>query len=420
MQKKLALCACGIFMTFISLAQGVRFVSAASWQEVLDKARAANKYIFLDCYATWCAPCKEMDETVYPDEGLGTFLNDKVIAVKVQIDSTAKDAEIIKQWYKDARMIREKYEIKSLPTLLFFNPEGSPVHYATGFKDVENLKELTTDALNPGKQFYTLMEKYKKAKATPSQIMYIARYARSVQEMELAKKIAEKYIGKLSQKQMLEKENLAFIREFTWSTNDRGFKLFTNHPGKVDGVLGPNTAEESRRGVISGQVISQLRKNKGKADYARIEKETVDRFGETGARAVYSALAGYAWEIGDVDNFVKYKDKTHVKWAKDISYFYMNNDAWWVFERTGDKKNLESALAWQKKVIEGDKEDPSILDTYANILYRMGRSDEAIQYEEKAVKLENENALQSNRKRDPVYETTLTKMKAGVPTWPQQ
>jgi hypothetical protein len=50
------------------------------------------------------------------------------------------------------------------------------------------------------------------------------------------------------------------------------------------------------------------------------------------------------------------------------------------------------------------------MDTYANLLYRLGRNDEAIEWEEKVVTL-NPNP------KDEEFVETLKKMKAGKPTW---
>ena len=68
---------------------GVQFQNAASWQEILDQAKSENKYILVDCYATWCAPCKYMDKTVFPDKEVAKFVSEKFIAVKIQMDKTA-------------------------------------------------------------------------------------------------------------------------------------------------------------------------------------------------------------------------------------------------------------------------------------------------------------------------------------------
>jgi thiol:disulfide interchange protein len=45
-------------------SKGIRFEHGLSWAQVKEKAKAENKYIFMDCYATWCGPCKAMDKNV--------------------------------------------------------------------------------------------------------------------------------------------------------------------------------------------------------------------------------------------------------------------------------------------------------------------------------------------------------------------
>ncbi len=46
-------------------AQGIKFEKTLSWPEICEKAQKENKYIFVDCYTTWCGPCKKMDQEVY-------------------------------------------------------------------------------------------------------------------------------------------------------------------------------------------------------------------------------------------------------------------------------------------------------------------------------------------------------------------
>ena len=44
--------------------KGIHFEQGLSWKDILAKAKAEHKYIFVDCYATWCGPCKYMDKNV--------------------------------------------------------------------------------------------------------------------------------------------------------------------------------------------------------------------------------------------------------------------------------------------------------------------------------------------------------------------
>ena len=43
---------------------GVKFIEDKSLSDVLAQAGKANKYAFVDVYATWCGPCKYMTSQV--------------------------------------------------------------------------------------------------------------------------------------------------------------------------------------------------------------------------------------------------------------------------------------------------------------------------------------------------------------------
>src|ERR1700761_8867531 len=62
---------------------GIQFTKVLSWEEVLQKAKTEHKYIFMDCYATWCGPCKGMEEDIYPLKAVGDVYNKDFISVKL-------------------------------------------------------------------------------------------------------------------------------------------------------------------------------------------------------------------------------------------------------------------------------------------------------------------------------------------------
>jgi tetratricopeptide (TPR) repeat protein len=70
-------------------------------------------------------------------------------------------------------------------------------------------------------------------------------------------------------------------------------------------------------------------------------------------------------------------------------------------------KCVEEALEWSKRSF-AENQDPNFMDTYANLLYKLGRKDEAIAVQEKAVSLAKD--------KKPLEET-LNKMKKGEKTW---
>ncbi|MBP3482796.1 MAG: thioredoxin family protein [Alistipes sp.] len=79
--------------------------------------------IFVDVYAVWCGPCRTMDEDVFSREGVGDFMNDNFVALKIDIDS------------ETGRSVARKYEIKSVPTFLIIDTDGNLLGRTSGARD---------------------------------------------------------------------------------------------------------------------------------------------------------------------------------------------------------------------------------------------------------------------------------------------
>src|SRR5258708_38089643 len=78
---------------------GAHFEKLPDWQAVLAQAKAGHKMIFVDCYATWCGPCKMMDK-VYANDTVGAYMNKRFISIKLQMATSRSDDALVKSWYK--------------------------------------------------------------------------------------------------------------------------------------------------------------------------------------------------------------------------------------------------------------------------------------------------------------------------------
>ena len=81
--------------------------------------KSSNKVV-IDCYADWCGPCKMLSPVV--DEAASEVRNVKFC--KINADNNAKTTE--------------KYEIMSIPTILFFE-NGQLKDKTVGFKSKEEI-----------------------------------------------------------------------------------------------------------------------------------------------------------------------------------------------------------------------------------------------------------------------------------------
>lgn len=108
----------------LTQAQGIRF-NPISWEQAVQQANYSNKLIFVDFYTDWCAPCKMMDRDIYVDALLGKIYNEHFITLKINAD-------------KEPDLINE-YNVRSYPTLMFLQTDGSVIWKYEGALSAQQL-----------------------------------------------------------------------------------------------------------------------------------------------------------------------------------------------------------------------------------------------------------------------------------------
>ena len=91
-------------------AKGIEFFKG-SWEEALEKAKQENKNIFVDFYATWCGPCKQLKKS-FKDKEVGAYYNKNFINVSI-------DGET-----KEGKELMYRYQIQGYPTLIIVDYNG--------------------------------------------------------------------------------------------------------------------------------------------------------------------------------------------------------------------------------------------------------------------------------------------------------
>ena len=91
-----------------------------SYEDALAKAKQQGRKLFIDCYTTWCGPCKYMSETVFKQEKVGDFLNLNFICLKYDMEK-GEGPELAK-----------KFGVRAYPTFVIVNPDGTIRHKLVG------------------------------------------------------------------------------------------------------------------------------------------------------------------------------------------------------------------------------------------------------------------------------------------------
>ncbi len=129
-----------------------------------------------------------MDRDVYTNEIVAAIVSKDFISIKVQMDTTKNDNDLIKKWYQDAHLINTQYSVNEYPTYLFFSPQGELVHKGLGYQRVPEFISLTQQALNPDRQYVALINKYKREEKNFPIMKDLARKAMFLMTKNLLRK----------------------------------------------------------------------------------------------------------------------------------------------------------------------------------------------------------------------------------------
>jgi hypothetical protein len=99
-------------------------------------------------------------------------------------------------------------------------------------------------------------------------------------------------------------------------------------------------------------------------------------------------------------------------YPEDLSPSKQNEYAWNIFQYSRDKRALKLALKWSKTAVDANQQPVwAAVDTYANLLYKLNDTKQAVEEETSALMVAPDNQKQN-------VTETLHKMKTGKPTWP--
>jgi len=340
--NKLLIIIFGFFCVLISLsnaqdkniaAGGMNFFDG-SWSDVLNTAKEQNKYIFVDAFAEWCVPCKWMAANVFPTEEAGMFYNENFVVFMLDMEKG------------EGMDFAKKYEVRSYPSYLFFNPQGELVHRSGGSKPIEMFIEDGKNALNPDKQFFALQKRYDAGDRSEN-LLYEYAYALSNANQSQIKiaEVTVAYLNTQKEEDLISEKNWKVINSLLYDINSDAFRYLEKNKDKFGAKYGE---DKVGRKIL----ITKIEYNKYVENWNEYAK-AVPEYAEKYARDNWSMLNEFAWNI---------------------------------YENIDDKEMLLKAEKWAVRSMEIEKNYYNT-DTYAAILYKLGKNEDALKYAKDAVEL---------------------------------
>lgn len=425
----------------------VIWTNISNWEQVKARAKTERKLIFVDCFATWCAPCKKMDVEVYTQPAVYQQLNKGFINIKLQMDSTGADSPETKQLYALAKKVRGYHAVSAYPSYLFFTPSGNLIVRDRGGKTADKFGKLLNRAQTDGVAYGKQLDLWRAGKLDPQQLPILLLRAEAVQEMALAKSIAKQAIAWLSKQSgsaLYDQEYIRAVGPYLQYTDKKLFSLFypVSNGANTDSLLGQKGLSATimnliiekdikARLIIAEDWAKPLTKS---PDWERMEHLFAKRYStDVAAKFLEEAKRNFysrsnpdwnKWAAITIDYYKNYGNLATISGDMGKATFNINNDMWYgVFAHVKDKNLLLEAADLLRMIVDrfielDPKESSGVIDTYANLLYKAGRVQDAINWQEKAIFYRREmEAKRGDKEPFMGFAETLDKMKKGEATW---
>lgn len=368
--KKNAFILVAVFITSFSLAQtrSIEF-EHGTFDEVLAKAKKENKMVFVDCYTTWCGPCKWMAKNVFTNDTAADFYNKNFINAKIDMEK-GEGIEIAK-----------KYGIRAYPTLIYLSSEGTQLHRICGSGSVASFVADGQDALSPEKQFATAKTNFDKKKDVSAAWAFFSLSEKACQKYDTE---INSYFASLKETEWITRGNWDIIYQFVTDYHSPVFQTFESSMEKYKHLYGADSVE-SKANHVYGSGLWSAAQNKNMAEYAIIKaKLQKSKTNEAETILFQSEIALYQQSQDWKQYALTVSD--YILKCKVENPGELNSFAWAFYENIDDKKMLEKAEAWAKKATEL-YQDWAFFDTYAAIQFKLGKKADAEKNAKKAIEL---------------------------------
>ncbi len=186
------LCTLMILITCSVYGQGIHFLQDEPLEKVLILAKEQNKIIFIDGYTKTCAPCKELDQKVFPLQEVGYYFNTNFINVKYDLEEP--EGKKVRAQYKDV--------ITGFPSLILMDKDGKMIHKIGGFHPADSLITKMKAALN-GNSLSVMRARFLAGEKSPA---FVHDYKKIMDDGYLryeSEDVDRKILDRLSDEEML-------------------------------------------------------------------------------------------------------------------------------------------------------------------------------------------------------------------------
>lgn len=371
-------------LTQNTAVQGIEFGHDLS--EALKKAKAENKLVFVDFYTSWCAPCKEMTNEVFPLANVGTFFNSRFINCKIQCDDKGIGVELGK-----------KYKVIAYPTLMFLNGDGELVHSFSGGTSGNGLIELARLALNPDKNMHSILKKWDSGDRDKAFVTSYFTKLKGAYQYEKALNDFETYFNKLNAVDKTDKYTFDLIKIVGLAPFSPIFEYVEKNRNAYAKSVGPEVVDKYVANAYLWYLKNTIKwpRTEYNTAMAKFKAKKYAYFDEYAM--FYSAFEAFD-DKGRVDlnEYIKRGTAFLDKYGKNNDSYTLSL-AHLLANCTGKKDEGAAGITWMENLLQRNPK-PSYMDTYFYVTWRNRQYDKALEIGNKM----REIAIKNNQSTDKV------------------
>lgn len=349
-------------------AQGIKFFQG-EWKAAQEAAKKEDKLIFVDAFAEWCGPCKQMAKNVFPNGDVGDFFNKNFISMQIDMER-GMGLEFAKQ-----------YPVRAYPTLFFINSEGKIVHTVVGAQSVDALLSIGKKVLGMDDKSQDYAAEYEKGNREPELVL---KYIRALNKSgKSSLKIANEYLR--TQKDLTTVENLKIILEAATTADSKIFDWLIQYRKQIAKI---SSEDEVKQAILEAcQVTAEKAVDFQNKD---LMQEAIDKvkknYPEKAEMFDAETWMDFYLKTNDVSNYLKSVKSYAKKEAYDDARVLQSLCKTIVDKFGTDKNALSLAEDLAKRASEVGKTSVYYL-IYADVLNKNNKKPQAIESAKKALEL---------------------------------
>lgn len=341
---------CYLITAVLCAQSGVQF-EGDTWEEVKARARSEDKLIFLDAYATWCVPCKQMDIQVFNRTDIGDYFNEHFINFKMDLEKGI------------GPILAARYNVSTFPALLFLTADETLVHKALGYKNAPNLMAEAKHASRPEQISQALDQRYDEGDRKPDFLRDYTYIKYKLMDGS-HKPIIQEFIK--SQKDFSSEANLKYIYFFTENFQSKMFPLLARHRKDLYPIYGNKEVDQTLQLMVHTEIYNHpqpLAIDKVRDIYATAYPDKADWMFFQYQSEQYLATENYRdYATALTDYWNKYPEADPDLLIKEAKNF----DNWFQ-----DKIHRTQAIRFVQQALEIN-EDPAYYDLLADLYQKVG------------------------------------------------